>query len=171
MRSIISIILIICAVFIVFEFILACVSYKNREKIIAFFKRKKTWSIAGILMALIASIPVMVIVLYAIITPVLMLIRGDCFAGYYTSYQSKLYYEGNNYYRVTDEERIDMVREYADNQWIDTQRFITGAPVEFPYLEYWSSPFLNDDLYLPEGKEPIYLKVGTLGGTTYYIQE
>lgn len=168
MRSIISIILIICAGFIVIEFILACVSYKNREKIIAFFKRKKTWRIAGILMALIALIPVGFIILYAVVTPVLMLIRGDCFTAQhvYIGDHHFISYNDEAYVEFTDNAEIRKMYDTVDGDWSGGEGYVLRGPMRFPYLEYWELDMFIEDFEVSADGE--YMITHTLGGQRNY---
>ncbi len=168
MRSIINIILIICAVFIVIEFVLACVSYKNREKLLLSSK-KKTWKIAGILMALIALIPVGVILLYIIITPILMRVRGDCFVGYYIEGRDTIYYQGSLYHQITDEEKEDEAYEYGKGLWICENTYVADESIKFPYIEYWLPDIMFGYLYYPGEKDARYISVSTIGQVAIYI--
>ena len=158
MRSVISIILIVCAIFIVVEFVLACVSYKNREKIIAFFKRKKTWSIAGILMSIIALIPVGVILIYVVVTPILMMTRGDCFPAYHISMGENryIYYEEAYYVSITDdEEKCNIAREYVEGNWIE-KGYVRWEKMQFPYVHYWIPGYFLEELTASDNNEYLY---------------
>ena len=158
-----SIIIILITIIIIRYFITYCPK-QYLDKIKALFKKKKTWVVIGITL-------LSPIVFYSIGTWILYLIYGDCFDGYYTSYQSVLYYEEQNYYRVIEEGEIDAAYTYGKGIWTTEPRYVLGNEIAFPYVEYWLPKIFYDDLSFPGDKEPIYLKVNTLGGTIYFKRE
>lgn len=164
MKTYLWILISIIILIIVIRYFITYCPKQYLDKIKALFKKKKTWVVIGIIF-------LSPIVFYSIGTWILYLIYGDCFDGYYTSYQSVLYYEEQNYYRLTEKDDIEDAHAYGDGIWTTEPAFISGDEVVFPYIDYWLPKIFYDDLSLPGDKEPIYLKVQTLGGTIYFKRE
>ena len=128
--------------------------------------RKKIINICGI----IVTIVLLPILFYTIGTSLLIMIHGDCFVAYYNPGGNEMfYYNDYEYYLVDDEEKA---RELAlRGNWKDTDVYISGDPIAFPYLEYWWPKLYTDELILPEDSEVIYIRVAQWDGSKYYVRE
>ncbi len=115
------------------------------------------------------------ILIYTIGTSFLIMVQGDCFVGYYSGSEwynvVTIYYDGNKYSFIYDDELEKEAYAYGAGEWKYTGTYIVGdSPVSFPYLEYWCPKFMRNEVILPGDSEPIYLRV-TGSGTIHYIRD
>ncbi len=117
---------------------------------------------------IIAILLFLLLLIYVIGTIILINVKEECFAGYYTSKKSLVYYAGAVYSRVTEEKEIDLLNE-LDWTYINTEQFITLHPVGFPYFEYWVPHIFFDRLYIPV-ETTDYIVVTSLDGSSVYYE-
>ena len=168
MQSIINIILLVCAVYIFFEIVLAFLSYRNREKIITFLKNKKVWGITGVLIVIISIVPVTIISVYAFFTPILILIRGNCFLAQHVYIGNHHFISYNNeaYVEFTDDEEIDKMYNEVVGDWKGGSGYVIRGSVSFPYLEYWIPDKMLEDFEVSSNGE--YMITDKKGVSYFY---
>ena len=150
--------------FIIFLFIEVVIIYKFIKKTATMMKEKKAWEV----LLWVVLVPM---VLYMVFTLVLIGIRRDCFAGYFTPDFQKVYWEGVCYQIVQDDEAIDTIEEYAAAGWENTDLLITDRFLRVAYFNYWFPDVFHYKLFLPAGKEPIYIQISSLTTDYYYVRE
>ena len=153
-------------VFILIQTILLIANAKYREKVSTIFEKWRSVLIASIMI---------VILSYTLGTCALIILFGDCYVGYYGSEGTEtLYYDGSWYYQIADSNFtiISDFYEYGNGHWICTNTYISQAPVDFPYFEYWDPPTMHPELEVPGELEPLYLRVWeTDSRCCYYVRE
>ncbi len=161
--KILIIILIITVLLIVLSYIFAFSSHQKQNKFFDAIQTKKgCFKIIVIILS-----PV---ILYSAITLVLMLVRGDCFVGYYVGGRDIVYYQDNLYYKITDEDKKDEAYEYGKGLWTCENTFVSGEAVKFPYIEYWIPDFIFGHLFCPGAKDAKYIGISEMDerGNIYY---
>lgn len=159
--ELVSIAIVIVASIILLGYILLFCKDEQRKKIIIAIKKKKTWLI-------ISAILLTPFVMYAVITMILVIIRGDCFVAYPVDVGNKqyVYYENSYYEEFTENEKINIMYDEVNKQWLEEDLYILSGPITFPYIEYWVPNLFLDNLFVSlDGK---YIIVSTRGGSYFY---
>ena len=166
------IVFIILVGFVITNFIFYKKNEGYRNKIKTMLKKK--W-------AIVVTVFLTPVLIYAIGTSFLIMVQGDCFAGYYCDIDwsglrlnnniSVIYYNGQGYsfISVYDEALINKAYEYGAGEWKYTDTYIIGdSPVGFPYLEYWCPKFFRNEVIVPGDLDPIYLRTTS---DVHYIRQ
>lgn len=159
--KLVSVIILTVIIIIAFWYALLLCKDEQRKKIIIAIKKKKTWLI-------ISAILLTPFVMYAVITTILVIMRGDCFVAYPVDVGDKqyIYYENSYYEEFTENEKIDIMYDEVNKQWLEEDLYILSEPITFPYIEYWlPNLFLNNLFVSQDGK---YIIVSTRGGSYFY---
>lgn len=137
-------------------FICSMTNKEYRKKFFASLKKKKTWVI-------ISCILVSPFVLYAVITLILFVVRGDSFTAYheYVGNYHFIRYEDAYYVEVTDENELREIEELTMNQWVYNEERVTTEPIGFPYYHYWLPDLILGHLRTTVDNE--YIKISSLG--------
>lgn len=154
MRILFILFIIILMIGIISIYLFSFSTNKKQERFVDVMKQKKTW-------IRIAIVTVSPFILYAVITILLVLMRGECFPAYYTQIHDKQYicYEDCYYVSITDnKEKCDIAKENVQGNWIE-KGYVRGEKTQFPYLHYWVPGHFLDELLVSEDEEYLYIHV------------
>ncbi len=132
-----------------------------RDKIKEMLKKKKTQRV-------ITVIVITPFILYAAVTMLLIIIRGDCFPAYHVYVDEIHYicYEDTYYVSITDdEEKVDIAEDYVQGNWIE-KGYVRWEKTQFPYLHYWIPGYFLEELTTSQDGE--YLYTHAWGGSTTF---
>lgn len=162
MKTLLVVFIILLMIGIIFTYLFYFSKIKKQERFDDVMKQKKTW-------IKIAIVTVSPFILYAIITILLVLMRGECFPAYYVQINDKqyIYYEDGYYVSITDnKEKCDIAKESVQGNWIE-KGYVRGEKAQFPYLHYWVPGYFLEELSISEDEEYLYTRVWA-GSTTFY---
>ena len=108
--------------------------------------------------------------IYAVITLILILVRGNSFVGYYVE-SNTIYYDGTYYKEVTDEAKIEEINDYGDGYWTYTETFILSDEITFPYFEYWIPNLFFEQVVIPGDKDDVYIILKPMEGQIYFERQ
>ena len=105
--------------------------------------------------------------IYAVITLILILVRGSSFAGHYVE-SNTIYYDGVDYKEVKYEAKIEEIKDYGDGYLTYTETFISSDEMTFPYFEYWIPDLFYEQVVVPGDKDAMYIILKSLDEQSYF---
>ncbi len=161
MRILLIVFIIMLEVCIISAYLFLFSVNKKQEHFIEIMKKKKTWRV-------ITVIVIAPFILYAVVTMLLIIIRGDCFPAYHVYVDEGHYicYEDTYYVSITDdEEKVEMAEDYVQGNWIE-KGYVRWEKTQFPYLHYWIPGYFLEELTTSQDGE--YLYTHAWGGSTTF---